>query len=220
MSALLIKLLSSTLRKIARIYTSKEREFSYKGITVRVKPRVFHPGLFISTKILLSFVDSLTLLNKSFLELGGGTGVISILAAKKNAVVHSSDMSSLAIDNIEVNAVLNNVDIRIYKSDLFKEIPQQVFDLIIINPPYYNKDPENEEEYAWYCGSNFEYFHSLFHSLSQYINENSQVFMILSEVCDIDKIKAIGNESGFLWEIILQKKIWGEENYIFRISQS
>lgn len=206
------------LKKLARIYTRKEREYSYNNISVKVLPGVFHPGLFISTKMLLNFVDTLNLKSKNFLELGAGTGIISILAAKKGATVYASDISSKAVENVKLNAAKNNVQINIFTSDLFKNIPDMQFDYIIINPPYYSKDPREEEEYAWFCGSNFEYFKSLFNSLSNYIGRDSKAFMILSEVCDIQKIKSIGMENEFVWKLKMNKQFWGEKNYIFEIT--
>lgn len=213
-----VKLLSPVLRKVAWIYTLKERQFSYRDITIVVIPGVFHPGLFFSSKLLLDFVDTLDLNGKSFLELGAGSGIISLLAAKKNAIVYASELSTSAIENIRINSISNKLEINIIKSDLFEEIPQQVFDYIVINPPYFNNAPKTEAEYAWNCGSNFEYFHSLFNSLSNYVNSDSSVFMILSEACKLDNIKSIGIEHGFEWELILQKRIWSEKNYIYRIA--
>lgn len=208
------------LKKLAKVYTRKEREFSYNNISVKVLPGVFHPGLFISTKVLLNFVNTLKFEGNSFLELGAGTGIISILAAKKGAAVFASDISGKAVQNIELNAAKNNVQINIFTSDLFKNIPYMQFDYIIINPPYYSRDPGEEEEYAWFCGSNFEYFKSLFNSLSNYIGKDSKVFMILSEVCDIQKIKSIGLENEFAWKIKMKKQFLGEKNYIFEIKKS
>ncbi len=208
------------LKKLAKVYTRKEREYSYNNISVKVLPGVFHPGLFISTKVLLNFVNTLKFEGNSFLELGAGTGIISILAAKKGAAVFASDISGKAVQNIELNAAKNNVQINIFTSDLFKNIPYMQFDYIIINPPYYSRDPGEEEEYAWFCGSNFEYFQSLFNSLSNYIGKDSKVFMILSEVCDIQKIKSIGLENEFAWKIKMKKQFLGEKNYIFEIKKS
>ncbi len=208
------------LKKLAKVYTRKEREYSYNNISVKVLPGVFHPGLFISTKVLLNFVNTLKFEGNSFLELGAGTGIISILAAKKGAAVFASDISGKAVQNIELNAAKNNVQINIFTSDLFKNIPYMQFDYIIINPPYYSRDPGEEEEYAWFCGSNFEYFKSLFNSLSNYIGKDSKVFMILSEVCDIQKIKSIGLENEFAWKIKMKKQFLGEKNYIFEIKKS
>ncbi|MGB5896108.1 MAG: methyltransferase [Ignavibacteriaceae bacterium] len=208
------------LKKLANVYTRKEREFSYNNIIVKVLPGVFHPGLFFSSKMLLNFVDTLKLESKTFLELGAGTGIISILAAKKGAAVYASDISGKAVENVKLNAVKNNVQINIFTSDLFKNIPDIQFDYIIINPPYYSREPREDEEYAWFCGSNFEYFKSLFNSLSDYIGNDSKVFMILSEVCDIQKIKSIGMENEFAWELKMKKQFWGEKNYIFEIKKS
>jgi len=205
------------IRKIAKIYTSKERNFSFKNINVKVKPGVFHPGLFISTKMLLNFVEGMILEKKTFLELGAGSGVISILAAKKGAQVFASDISKIAVENIRLNANMNDVKIIVFESNLFQNIPEMKFDYIVINPPYYKKDPKSDYEYAWHCGSNFEYFRNLFASLPGFINQNSNVFMILSEVCDIEEIKKIGIENGYNWKVELSKTVWGERNFIFRI---
>ncbi len=209
--------LSPLMKKIAKIYTSKERNFSFKNINVIVKPGVFHPGLFISTKMLLNFIDALILDNKTFLELGAGSGVISVLAAKKGARVFASDISKIAVENIRHNANNNDVKINTLESNLFQNIPRMNFDYIVINPPYYKKNPVSDAEYAWYCGSNFEYFRNLFASLSGFINQNSNVFMILSEVCDIEEIKKIGIANGFKWKVELSKTVWGERNFIFRV---
>ena len=208
------------LKRLANVYTRKEREFSYNNITVKVLPGVFHPGLFFSSKMLLNFVDTLNLESKTFLELGAGTGIISILAKKKGAAVYASDISGKAVENVKLNAVKNNVQINIFTSDLFKNIPDIQFDYIIINPPYYSREPREDEEYAWFCGSNFEYFKSLFNSLSDYIGNDSKVFMILSEVCDIQNIKSIGMENEFTWELIMHEQFSGEKNYIFEIKKS
>lgn len=214
----ILRPIAPIVSKLAKIYTAKEREFSYKNIKVKVRPGVFHPGLFISTKILLDFVSDLELENKTFLELGAGSGIISILASKKGAIVYASDISSTAVENIKINAEVNNETISVFKSDLFENLPAMEFDYIVINPPYYKKDPKIEAEFAWYCGQNHEYFARLFDSLANHINNNSKVFMILSEVCDIDVITQIGKDRKFLWELIHRKSVLGEKNYIYNIT--
>src|SRR5688572_16208953 len=84
-------------------YLSKERRYRYKGIEMVIPPQVFHPGFFSSTKLLLNYIASHPLNNHSLLELGAGSGLISIFAAKKGAEVMASDINSIAIRYLHKN---------------------------------------------------------------------------------------------------------------------
>ncbi len=207
------------LKKLSDIYLAKERKYRYKGITVKIKPSVFHPGFFISTKLLQSYLEKLDLSGKSFLEPGAGSGFLSIYAAKNKAIVTSTDISKTAVQNISENAALNNVEINVIESDLFKNIPNRKFDFIVINPPYFPQKPETEKEYAWYCGNNFKYFHNLFNQLPGYMSSESNVIMILADVCDIVKIKEIAAENSFQLKEVFRKIVLWEANFIFRITR-
>ncbi len=212
-------LLSPVLRRLAKYYFSKPRPFNYKGIKGTVLPDVFYPIFTISTKLLMDFIEQFDLKGKSFLELGCGTGMISTLAAKNGAKVIASDINPAAIENVKLNLKSNGVSLQPILSDLFKEILPQIFDYIIINPPYYPINPLTKAEEAWYCGSNFEYFKKLFGQLGTYFNKKSQVFMILSEDCELERIKSLAAEKQLIFELVLQTKRQGEENYIFRIEK-
>ena len=182
-------------------------------------PGVFFPHLTISTKMLLQFLESEELAQKSFLELGCGTGIISVLAAKKEANVTASDLNPRAIDNVKLNAKNNSVELKPILSDLFKSISPQAFDYIIINPPYYPKNPKNQSEIAWFCGENFEYFESLFSTISPYLDSTSKVYMILSIDCDLVTVKKISTQNNLIMTLIKSQKKWGELNYIFQIKK-
>ena len=51
---------------------------------------------------------------------------------------------------------------------MFDKIEKVNFDYIVINPPYFPKNPKSEKEFAWFCGSDFEYFKKLFSQLKDY----------------------------------------------------
>ena len=218
MKSVIKKILFPILKSVYNIYASKERSYSYKGINVRVMPGVFHPGLFFSTKLLLEYISKIELKDKTVLELGAGSGLISIYCARQNAKVTASDINPTAIKNIVKNSELNNVKLEVIESDLFDKIEMRKFDYIIINPPYFPKDPKNEKELAWFCGSDFQYFKKLFTQLNNYKTQETIVLMILSEDCDLQRITSIANENHFSMNIVFQKKVFGETNYIFRIS--
>lgn len=111
--------------------------YRYGNIRLEIPPQVFHPGFFFSTGLLLRYILTLPLQGKRFLELGAGSGLISIQAAKKGAIVTATDINPVAIDCLRRNCDQNNVTAEIILSDLFAVIPEQPFDIIAINPPYY-----------------------------------------------------------------------------------
>jgi len=191
----------------------------YKGIVLTIPREVFHPGFFFSTKILLRYVARLALPEKNFLELGAGSGLISIFAAKQGAQVTASDINRKAIDFLEMNSANNHVYIRTILSDLFAAIPPKAFDIIAINPPYYKKQPRSEAEYAWFCGENGEYFERLFQSLPAYIHPSSLTLLTLCDGCDITMIRRMAKENGFELNCLLQKDTLIERNYLFRIEK-
>lgn len=215
----LIKYLTPVLQPMYLRYLSKTRSYSYKGIHVRVWPGVFYPGLIIiSTRLFLQFVGQLNIRRKTFLELGAGSGVISVFAASKGAIVTATDINPIAVNNIQENAQINKVNLSVIKSDLFENIPQFNFDYILIAPPYYPRDPKDYAQMAWFCGQNFEYFVRLFKQLKQYYHPSIQIFMILSEDCDLQKIMGIGYSNGFKFNLLLEKKRLGEWNFIYGLS--
>jgi release factor glutamine methyltransferase len=219
MSFKILKYMAPILQPLYRKYVSTTRPFRYKNIHILVQPGVFYPGFIISTKFFLEHIGRIDLGGKTLLELGAGSGIISLLAASKGAMVTASDINPASVQNIRKNALLNKAELRVIESDLFENIPGSDFDFIIIAPPYYPRDPVDYAERAWYCGSNFEYYERLFQQLPGFYHHQTQVLMILSDDCNIQKIQEIGERNGFGFSLVEQKRKLGEWNFIYRISR-
>lgn len=211
------RIISPVLFFIVNQYLKKERIYSYEKLKIVVPPGVFHPGLFFSTKILLNHLTKYDFYEKKVLELGAGSGLISIYCQKRGAFVTASDISEKVIKNLHLNAEINNASIEIILSDLFDNISDYGFDFIIINPPYFAKDPIGESDYAWYCGSDLEYFKKLFLQLKKFRKKKIIILMILSEDCQIDKIQRIAKNNSYKFKLISEIKNWWEVNYLFLI---
>lgn len=69
------------------------------------------------------------------LDIGTGTGIQAIVAAKKGLEVTASDIDPKALDCARENARLNRVDIEFVQSDVFSNIKGK-YNTIIFNPPY------------------------------------------------------------------------------------
>ncbi len=223
-SGLLFRMIRKFIKKIthpflkfgAQKFFSKPRLYSYNDIEVKVMPEVFPPHYTLSTKILLDYIQTLDLKHKTFLELGCGSGIISLLAASKGALVTASDINKIALNALEIASKKNDLTLKIVHSDLFDSIEEKHFNHIFINPPYYPKTPKNIKESAWFCGVNFEYFEKLFQQLTSRSDNN--IIMILSEDCNIEKIQQIASKNRLQLECILKKKVAAEKNFIFKIT--
>ena len=211
---------AKTYRPLLVRYLSKTRTYIYKGIVLSIPQQVFHPGFFFSTKLLLKYIGGLSFKQKTLLELGAGSGLIAFFAAKQQANVTATDINPVAVEYLELNRQMNDVDIDIIYSDMFEQIPVQSFDIIAINPPYYKKKPMSPAEYAWCCGEHGEYFQKLFSGLADYTHASSMVLMILCDGCDIEMIQSIARARGFNMQCVFRKKNLLENNFIFKISRA
>lgn len=219
MRALLKKITHPFLKFGLNWYYSKPRKYNYENSFVLVHPDVFPPQLTFSTKMLLDFIKPITLQNKSLLELGCGSGIISIYAANKGAIVTATDINVTALEYLKKSVEENKVALEVLESNLFEKLENKKFDYIIINPPYYPKNPKSVKEKAWFCGENFDYFEMLFMQLPKFLSDINQTYMILSEDCELEKIKAIALKNEIAFELILEKKVLAEKNYIFKLQK-
>jgi len=220
MNAVVRNIVAYTYKPLLVRYLSKTRVYRYDGIRLEIPPPVFHPGFFFSTRLLLNHIRRLPLKNKTLLEPGCGSGLISLYAAKKEAIVTATDINPVAIEFIKKNSRQNQLGLTVIQSDLFENVPVERFDIIAINPPYYKKQPVAAKDYAWFCGENGEYFEALFKGLNNYIHRNSEVYMILFEGCDREMIKNHASGNGFTLILVQTHKNFLEKNFIYKIEKA
>ncbi|MCB0573577.1 MAG: methyltransferase [Saprospiraceae bacterium] len=198
-------------------FIRSERRFRYGGLGLRIPPDVFHPGVFMSTPVFLSFLQKVDFQGKKVLDIGTGSGILALFAASRGGHVTAIDIHIKAVETARRNAELNGLSIKILESDLFGQLPQQSFDIVLINPPYYRRSPRDAGEHAFFAGENLEYFERLFAGLPAYCSAGSKVWMILSEDCDLEAINALAKAQGFRISIAYEKKKWGERFWVLEV---
>ena len=213
-------IIGKTYRPLLVKYLSKTRVYRYKDIVLEIPPEVFHPRFFFSTKLLLTYISRMNLAKKSFLELGAGSGLISIYADRRGASVTASDINPIAVRTLMKNKLLNGANFEVVQSDLFEALEQRQFEIVAINPPYYRKKPVSPADYAWFCGEEGEYFTRLFRSLQDHVGKGSVVLMILCDGCDLQLINALAEAQQVIMEPVYSSKNLIEQNIIYQLKLS
>ena len=198
-------------------YLQKDRSFHYDGLELQIKKGVFHPAFFGSSKVFARFLKRQNLQGKKVLEIGCGSGLLSLIAARKGAEVLAVDINADAVACAKLNAVQNDLSIQAVPSDLFNALPPQLFDIVLLNPPFFAGAPKEAPDFAWYAGTNFQFFHRFYAALPTFTSASSQVWMILSETCDLAAIQATAQEKGYLMQQIHQETTLAEHFLIFDI---
>lgn len=124
----------------------------------------------------------------SILDLCTGSGAIaiSIKKYKNNAKVYASDISKKALEIAKLNAKNNDTDIIFIESDMFQNINNKKFDIIVSNPPYIEtkeienlpKDVQNEPAIALNGGEDGLKFYKIIRDEAyKYLNKNGKILL-------------------------------------------
>ena len=217
MTALVKYIVAKTYQPLLVKYLAKTRQYTFQDIHLEIPPQVFHPRFFTSTRFLLNAVLRQNLNGKNVLELGAGSGLISMCAARKGAAVTATDINPIAVHYLKENAKRNKVKMEVIESDLFESIPERSFDIICINPPYYKRNPVTVAEHAWYCGEEGEYFQRLFAKLKSYTHAQTIVLMVLCDGCDIKMVRNFALKNSLHMTVVDTKKTLIETTFLFNI---
>lgn len=117
------------------------------SIDIAEDPEVYPPS---DDSILL--IESLDVIpREKVLEVGCGSGVVSIHCAKNGCYVTAVDVNPRAVELARRNSVANGTDIRVLESDVYGKV-DGVFDTIVFNLPYLPVDEEGLLAKAWSGG--------------------------------------------------------------------
>ncbi|MGC8495904.1 MAG: HemK2/MTQ2 family protein methyltransferase [Candidatus Micrarchaeia archaeon] len=119
------------------------------------------------------------------LDLGTGTGIQGIVAAKKGCDVTFSDVSEKALECAKSNAKLNNVKGDFVASDMFSNIKGK-FNTILFNPPYLPS--EEIKDIALDGGKDGRmYIDEFLHKYKDYLDDNYVVLLLESSFNNYEK---------------------------------
>ena len=120
----------------------KSNIIEFEKFKIETDNKVFSPR--IDVEIFVQAIQGIIRKDSKILELGTGTGAISIALAKnyKDISILATDINKFAIKIAKKNSEINKVDkiIDFKESNWFSNIKDNKYDFIITNPPYIPKE--------------------------------------------------------------------------------
>lgn len=161
-------------------------KWNFYGLDLLVDKRALIPRY--ETEILVDLIINDNSNNKKILDIGTGSGAISLALSKnlKDSKIIGVDISKNAIDLANENKIklnINNVEFK--ESDIFSNIEEK-FDIIVSNPPYINKEDfeklDNKLYYepknALYGGEDGLYFYKkIIKNAKNFLNKNGKIYL-------------------------------------------
>jgi release factor glutamine methyltransferase len=157
--------------------------------------------------------------NSTVLDLGCGTGLIGLIAAKQKGKVLCADINPKAIALTKRNAKENKIKIKTTKSNLFSEIKEK-FDFIYFNPPYTIKENKRKDwiEKAINGGKKGrEIIDEFIPQIKKHLTKKGKCFFLQSSLNGIKETKEKLEREGLKHSIEKRKKLFFEELIVFKV---
>ena len=221
------KILESVLHFLAYHFILSRRstrQVSVAGLDLTVGPTVFDPRYFLTSAFFAEFILALDLRGKRVADVGTGSGILAIAAAKAGASeVVAIDINPYAVAATNVNAKKNGVagTVKAIIGHLLSPVPGGArFDLILTNPPFFEGQPRDVADRSWYAGPNFRDIATLFEQASQRLAPGGRVYVVLSSSCNLAAFAEMIEKAGMTGHPMSKKSFVLESIIVYELRRS
>ncbi|WP_298534215.1 HemK2/MTQ2 family protein methyltransferase [uncultured Methanobrevibacter sp.] len=154
---------------------------------------------------------------QSVLEIGTGSGLVSMYASLLTDDVTATDINFNALELAEKNFKLNNINtIKLEFGDLFEPVKDRKFDVILFNTPYLPTDSDDiindDLNYAFDGGlDGRKVIDRFIKEAPNHLNDKGIIQMIQSSLSDNDRTLDMFDRNGFVAEIAESETFFFEE---------
>ena len=187
------------------------------GVPILVAPSVFNPKRMRTGEFLVSQLDSRIGPEAEVLDMGTGSGVGAVFAARRARRVVAVDINAAAVRCARINALLNRaegtVDVR--HGDLFDPVAGERFDLILFNPPFKTGEARDDRDRAWRANGLGERFAE---GLDRHLKPGGAALLLLSTFGDERVFLEPLRHGGHGISPLAQRRYFGEQLTLYGIT--
>ena len=192
------------------------------GFRLSVRPTVFHPRYFLSSEYFAEFIDGLDLTGKSVADVGTGSGVLALAAARAGAanvlaVDINPNAALCARENAEANGFGDRVTVACM--DLLSEIPPApLFDVILSSPPKHEGETTRDfADRGWHAGPQYRNVAGLFGQARERLRPGGRLFLMVSSDSDLDLLARLIREAGFSARLAVERSFYFESMLLYEL---
>ena len=155
-----------------------------RGTPLLILPSVFNPHVLRTGEYFARVIADRRLgADGDVLDMGTGSGVCAIFAARHARRVVAVDINRAAVRCARINAALNDLEGRIEcrHGDLFAPLGDLRFDAVLFNPPFILGSPSSERDCAWRATDVAARFAA---GLRSHLSANGRAYLLLSTFGD------------------------------------
>lgn len=129
--------------------------------------------------------------DESVLEIGCGSGIVSLHCAKLGAQVTAGDINPIAVELTKKNAKLNDLNINVLLTDVYESI-YGTFDTIVFNLPYLPVNDDMPLAEAWSGGEDgLGPLPRLLEGAPKHGNKGWRVVVVVSSLMNDKKLRSL-----------------------------
>jgi HemK-related putative methylase len=152
--------------------------------------------------------------------MGAGSGIQAVVASGKKSVksVLAVDIDSDVIEHCL--KTIKNPKISFVHSDLFCNVPDEVFDTIIFNPPYLPQELPQRDVALEGGKQGYETIIAFLKSAGRYLSANGQVLLLFSSLSRKNRVEEALARFLLDYEELGRLHVFFEDLYVYRITKN
>jgi release factor glutamine methyltransferase len=191
------------------------------GFRLSVRPTVFHPRFFISSERFAEFIDGLDLSGKTVIDVGTGSGILALAAARAGAAnVLAADINPNAAISAAENARANGLGDRVTGiacNLLAAFAPRPLFDVILSSPPKHAGEPRDLADRGWHAGPAYRDVAALFDQARERLKPGGRIYVMVSSDSDLDLFGMRIEQAGFAARLAKEYSILIESFLLYEL---